>query len=131
MGGKSGPASSIPVKYGGKLFEVIESVKESRKKINLDGFVFSTAKGNMWGSDYLGKRFKKALAEHPVFSGTTPYIIKHSAVTYMQECPGITPAMVQAQAGHTRITSQEAYTHRDRTQLDVSVGVFGEYIVSR
>ena len=128
IGGKGGPASSIPIKYGGKLHKVIELIRKKRKKVKLDGYVFCTPTGKCWSTSYLDTRFKMAVRDCEKYSWVTPYIIKHSAITYMQECDGITPAMVQKQAGHTRITSQEAYTHRDRTVLDASVGVLEEVL---
>ena len=123
VGGKGGPAGSIPVRYGGMLHRVISELEEEQQKIRLGGWLFCTPSGNMWQISYLGNRFKRAVRDSEEYCWVRPYVVKHSAITYMQECDGITPAMVQKQAGHTRITSQEAYTHRDRTQLDLSVGV--------
>ena len=123
VGGKGGPAGSIPVRYGGMLHRVISEQEQEQKKIRLSDRLFSTPSGKLWDISYLGNRFKRAVRNSEEYCWVRPYVVKHSAIIYMQECDGITPAMVQKQAGHTRITSQEAYTHRDRTQLDLSVGL--------
>ena len=128
--GKGGYSSSIPVSYNGTLHKVIDELESAQKKTNLGGYLFCTPTGRKWETHYLGARFRCAVRGHEKYGWITPYIVKHSAITHLQECDGITPAMVQKQAGHSRITSQEAYTHRDRTQFDLSVRVLEEVFIN-
>jgi integrase len=42
----------------------------------------------------------------------TPYTVRHSAVTFLQNTKEVSAAGVQAYAKHAQVTTQEAYSHR-------------------
>lgn len=63
-----------------------------------------------WTTDTLDKAVDQVCRRLGV--DFTPYIIRHSLITWLQDQPEVSAAAIQAHAGHSKRTTQDIYSHR-------------------
>ncbi len=119
---KGGPAGAVPVPPGSTRARWLAQVRATWRRFRgraprgRDPLLISRwAKGRRnpggWTTDSFGHALRHACRRLGI-EGMTAYVARHSAVTWLQQQPGVDLAAVQAYARHLRITTQEVYSHR-------------------
>jgi integrase len=108
-GKKGGADGCIAVRRGGALCGLLqECASQGRRGWNRP--VFLTARGKRWA----GKAFQHAVSRACRAEGIerfTAYVVRHSAMTWLHCTPGVSAAAAQRYARHTRLTTQDCYSH--------------------
>lgn len=119
---KGGAEGSVPVACGSHLHDVFTEARQIFRKFhgrrpNNDDPVFCTMRGRSrrralgWKTDVYGHELDRVCSKLGI-EGFTAYTARHSAVTWLQQQPGVSNAAVQAYARHLRVSTQDAYSHR-------------------
>lgn len=118
---KGGAEGSVPIRPGShaeKLFRDARSIfRRHHGRVRAGDPVFCTRRGRSrrrrlgWTTDSYDHQLA-AICSRLGIIGFSAYAARHSAVTWLQQQPGVSPAAVQAYARHLRVSTQEAYSHR-------------------
>jgi integrase len=88
--------------------------------------IFATKRGRSlrrprgWTSDSYAHALSALCDRLGIPAEFRAYTARHSAVTWLQQQPDISPANVQAYARHLRISTQDAYSHRSGADAETA-----------
>jgi integrase len=123
---KNGDAGEIAIPYGSLRHRLLERCRDLFAQAGHRGRgagpracdpVFPTKRGESrknhfgWSTDTLAKRVRQLADACGIPSAFTAYVGRHSAITAVQDTPGVGISHVSRYAKHRRIETQNVYSH--------------------
>lgn len=120
---KGNPGGAVPLLRDATLETVLQRQREwlraQGRSVAQGARVFQSARGRRpgWTVSGFGHALRHA-SRRVGWEGVTAYVVRHSAVSWLQQQPGVSLAVVQAYARHLRVATQEVYSHRSGAEAE-------------